>query len=156
MNAISRIARQRKAIAWLVGGMLTIATICSARAEETLELTAGIHVIQAEVANTGESRAKGLMHRKDMPRNHGMLFVFDRSSVHCMWMRNTLLPLSVAFLDEEGRILNVEEMKPQTDDSHCASRPAGFALEMGADWFAGKGLGPGTLLKGIEKAPAAR
>lgn len=157
MNTIARIARQGKAAAWISAGVLSLSlgTICPAQAQETLELTAGIHVIQAEVANTGESRAKGLMHRKSMPRNHGMLFVFERSSVHCMWMRNTLMPLSVAFLDDQGHILNIEEMRPQTDDSHCASRPARFALEMGASWFADKGLGTGAVLKGIDKAPAA-
>ena len=82
-----------------------------------------------------------------------MLFVFTHPDRHCMWMRNTLLPLSVAFLDEQGRILNIEDMKPQTENNHCASAPARFALEMNQGWFAQKGLKPGIRIGGIERAP---
>ena len=82
-----------------------------------------------------------------------MLFVFPFLDRHCMWMRNTFIPLSVAFLDEEGRIINIEDMKPQTDTNHCAAAPARFALEMNKGWFASKGLKPGLKIGGIEKAP---
>lgn len=144
-----------KTTVWIPAILLIVATSL-AQAQGLLELAAGIHLIQAEVANTYDTRAEGLMSRKSMPANHGMLFVFDQTAQHCMWMRNTLVPLSVAFLDGQGRIINVEEMQPQTDDTHCASRPARYALEMNAAWFKSRGFGAGTLLKGIDKAPAAR
>jgi uncharacterized membrane protein (UPF0127 family) len=139
---------------WISASLLAATSM--AQAEGLLELSAGIHLIQAEVANTYDTRAEGLMSRKSMPANHGMLFVFDQTAQHCMWMRNTLIPLSVAFLDGEGRIINAEEMQPQTDDTHCASRPAKFALEMNAAWFKNKGFGAGSQMKGIDKAPTAR
>ena len=118
-----------------------------------MELNAGFHRIEAEVAADLNNRTQGLMFRKSLAANQGMLFVFPRVDRHCMWMRNTLLPLSVAFLDEEGRILNVEDMQPQTETSHCAAGPARFALEMNLGWFAGKGLKPGVRIGGIEKSP---
>lgn len=121
-----------------------------------IELSAGIHRIEAEVAHTQQTRMVGLMNRRVMPKQHGMLFVFDTDGRHCMWMRNTYIPLAVAFLDEQGRVLNVEEMQPHTENNHCAARPARFALEMNAGWFKARGLGPGTPILGIEKAPAAR
>ena len=118
-----------------------------------MELTASFHRIEAEVAANDANRMQGLMFRKSMAANQGMLFVFPQRDRHCMWMRNTLLPLSVAFLDEDGRILNVEDMQPQTETSHCAAGPARFALEMNLGWFAGKGLKPGSRIGGIEKSP---
>ncbi len=121
-----------------------------------MELNASFHRIEAEVAADQASRMQGLMHRRSMATNQGMLFVFARVDRHCMWMRNTFLPLSVAFLDEEGRILNIEDMKPQTETSHCAANPARFALEMNIGWFSGKGLKPGQRIAGIEKSPRPR
>lgn len=121
-----------------------------------MELTAGFHRIEAEVAATQPERMQGLMHRRVMPRNQGMLFVFPQATRHCMWMRNTYLPLSVAFLDETGRILNIADMQPQTEDSHCAVAPARFALEMNRGWFAERGLKAGIRLGGIERAPQPR
>ncbi len=121
-----------------------------------LELSAGMHRIEAEVAATPESRQTGMMLRTSMPSHRGMLFVFTDSAKHCMWMRNTLLPLSVAFLDEKGRILNVEEMQPKTEDNHCAAKPARYALEMNLGWFRSRGLGAGVAITGIDKAPAGR
>jgi uncharacterized membrane protein (UPF0127 family) len=121
-----------------------------------LELSAGMHRIEAEVAATAEARQTGMMLRTSMPSHRGMLFVFADSAKHCMWMRNTLLPLSVAFLDEKGRILNVEEMQPKTEDNHCAAKPARYALEMNMGWFRSRGLGAGFLITGIDKAPAGR
>ncbi|MDR2614272.1 MAG: DUF192 domain-containing protein, partial [Candidatus Accumulibacter sp.] len=102
----------------------------------SIELTVGFHRIEAEVAADPASRARGLMHRKRLDAHRGMLFVFPQAARHCMWMRNTFLPLSVAFLDEEGRILNIEDMAPQTEENHCASGPARFALEMNRGYFA--------------------
>ena len=118
-----------------------------------MELSAGFHRIEAEVAANQEYRALGLMHRKSMGSNQGMLFVFPVAARHCMWMRNTLIPLAVAFLDDEGRIINVEEMKPQTENNHCAAAPARFALEMNKGWFAAKGIQNGMRIGGVEKSP---
>jgi uncharacterized protein len=117
------------------------------------DLSVGFHRVEAEVAYTFDTRAKGLMHRKAMAPNHGMLFIFPQMARHCMWMRNTLLPLSVAFLDEQGRILNVEEMQPQTENNHCAAGPARYALEMNAGWFQAKGMMAGTAINGLGKLP---
>ena len=114
------------------------------------ELGAGMYRIEAEVAATPDHRMVGLMNRRSMPANHGMLFVFTERRAHCMWMKNTLLPLSVAFLDEQGRILNIEDMQPQTEDNHCAARPAAFALEMNQGWFRQKGIAPGARIGGVE------
>lgn len=121
-----------------------------------MELAAGFHRIEVEVAANNPHRMQGLMHRKAMPLQHGMLFVFPERTRHCMWMRNTLLPLAVAFLDEGGHILNIEEMQPQTENHHCATTPARYALEMNAGWFAQHGLRPGDPIGGIERAPRAQ
>jgi len=117
----------------------------------TLDLTAGMHRIHAEVAADMSSRMTGLMHRKSMAQNDGMVFVFEESAPQCMWMKNTLIPLSVAFIDDAGVIINIADMKPQTEDSHCATRPARYALEMNKGWFAQRGVKPGTKLGGLEK-----
>src|SRR5207302_5111028 len=121
-----------------------------------LELSAGIHLIRAEVANTFETRARGLMFREHLGSNEGMFFVFPQSEPYCMWMKNTLIPLSVAFLDEKGKIVSISEMQPQTETSHCAAGPAKFALELPTGWFAKKGIKAGATIQGLEKAPAAR
>jgi hypothetical protein len=114
-----------------------------------VQLNAGMHLIRAEVAADFGSRMQGLMHRATMPPNAGMLFIFDESTQHCMWMKNTLIALSVAFIDDKGAITNIEDMQPQTEDSHCASRPARYALEMNRGWFASKGIKPGSRIGGI-------
>jgi uncharacterized protein len=108
-----------------------------------------MHRIRAEVAADYGSRMTGLMHRPSMPQGSGMLFIFDEASVHCMWMKNTLIPLSVAFIDESGRILNIENMTPHSEQSHCASRPARYALEMNRGWFESRGIKPGIRIGGI-------
>ena len=136
---------------------LIISLISTAHAQTPMprmELTAGFYRIEAEVAATQKNRMQGLMHRRSMPPNAGMVFVFTQEERHCMWMRNTFLPLSVAFLDAEGRILNIEDMEPQTEDNHCAAAPAHFALEMNRGWFADKGIKPGQRIGGLEKVPA--
>jgi len=96
------------------------------------------------------------MNRRSMGQNQGMLFVFPFPARHCMWMRNTLIPLSVAFLDEQGRIINIRDMQPQTENSHCADQDARFALEMNQGWFSQRGLKAGLPLGGINRAPAPR
>jgi uncharacterized protein len=134
----------------------TVAPLTAPAQLPILTLNAGIHLIHAEVANTFDARMTGLMHRKTLGAGNGMLFVFPHASVQCMWMRNTFVPLSVAFIDEGGVILNIADMKPQTEDSHCSTAPVRYALEMNQGWFAGKGIKPGAKISGIEKAPAPR
>src|SRR5262245_18286878 len=123
---------------------------------QSMPLNDGIHVIQAEVANSCDTRAIGLMHRKNLGASNGMLFVFPDVGRHCMWMKNTFVPLSVAFIDEGGVILNIADMQPLNEESHCAAAPARFALEMNQGWFAAKGIKPGAKISGIEKAPPPR
>lgn len=117
----------------------------------TVELGAGMHRIQAEVAASDPARMLGLMHRRSLPPNGGMLFVFEQTDRHCMWMKNTPLPLSVAFIDERGDIVNVADMQPHTEDAHCAARPARYALEMAQGWFAERGIRAGMRLRGLEQ-----
>jgi uncharacterized membrane protein (UPF0127 family) len=126
----------------------------AARAEEqVMELNAGIHVIRAELAYTDAVRMQGLMYRKQLGPNQGMLFVFPELGRECMWMKNTLIPLSVAFMDEKGAILNIEDMAPQTENSHCSKGPARYALEMDVGWFKSHGMSAGGRIGGIERAP---
>ena len=114
-----------------------------------IELRAGLHLIQAELVNTADTRARGLMFRERLAPNHGMLFVFEAPATQCMWMRNTFIPLSVAFIDDRGRIVNIEDMAPRTETSHCSRLPVRYALEMEQGWFAQRGIGPGASLRGI-------
>lgn len=115
------------------------------------ELGAGMHLIRAEVADTDARRSLGLMHRTSLAANGGMLFVFDAPGTYCMWMKNTPLPLSVAFIDEAGVIVNIADMHPHTEQSHCAARPVPYALEMRQGWFAQRGIRAGASLRGLEK-----
>jgi uncharacterized membrane protein (UPF0127 family) len=117
----------------------------------TVNLTAGMHVIHAEVAVRPEHRARGLMFREQLGQNEGMLFIFDDTAIQCMWMRNTLVPLSVAFIADDGTIVNIEDMAPKTEESHCGAKRLRYALEMEQGWFAKRGLKAGTVIKGIPK-----
>ena len=146
-----RIAAPAAVITVIAAAAVTASAVAQMR---ILELSAGIHVIRAEVAATFPERAQGLMNRKELGPNQGMLFVFPDLDRPCMWMKNTLIPLSVAFIDDKGAIINVEEMLPLTENSHCASAPARYALEMDAAWFKKHGLGAGAKVKGVERAPA--
>ena len=114
-------------------------------------LNIGIHLIKAEVAVSDEQRAQGLMFRKKMASGEGMVFRFPETRHICMWMKNTLLPLSVAFIDEKGRIINIEDMQPQTLNAHCAKKPARYALEMNQGWFRQKNIRPGIQVAGLPK-----
>ena len=113
-----------------------------------VKLSAGMHQIDAQVALTPEQREIGLMFRKEMPQHEGMLFVFERPSVQCFWMMNTLLPLTAAFVADDGTIVTLADMKPMTTDSHCSDKPVRFVLEMNQGWFAKKGLKAGYKLAG--------
>lgn len=114
-----------------------------------VSLTAGMHVIRAEVASTDAERQQGLMYRETMGPNEGMVFLFHAPASVCMWMKNTRIPLSVAFLDEHGKIINIEDMQPQTTTSHCAKKPVHYALEMNLGWFWQKNIKPGAIIKGL-------
>lgn len=111
-------------------------------------LSAGMHLIQAQVAATPQERAVGLMFRKDMPVNEGMLFAFEQPSVQCFWMKNTLLPLTAAFVADDGTILNLANMQPQSLDSHCSAKPVRYVLEMHQGWFDKRGIKAGSRLSG--------
>ena len=120
-----------------------------------VQLQSGMYLIQAEVASNFSTRMVGMMMRREMAANEGMLFLFPEREKQCMWMKNTLLPLSVAFMDEKGVILNIEDMKPQTEDSHCSTGVAPYALEMSLGWFKKKGIKAGSKISGLEKAGKA-
>ncbi len=113
-----------------------------------VKLAAGMHRIDAQVAADINQRMVGLMFRKEMPQHEGMLFVFDQPTVQCFWMRNTLLPLTAAFVADDGTIVNLADMKPLTEESHCSAKPVRFVLEMNQGWFAKKGIKPGAKLTG--------
>jgi uncharacterized membrane protein (UPF0127 family) len=113
------------------------------------QLTSGIHLIKAEMAITPAEREIGLMNRTQMGSNEGMVFDFGAPAGVCMWMKNTLIPLSVAFIDDNGKIINIEDMQAQTLDSHCAVKPARYALEMNLGWFKQKNIKPGASLGGF-------
>ena len=113
------------------------------------------HVLSAEVAHTQASRSQGLMYRQSMEKNHGMLFVFPETGRHSMWMANTPIPLSVAFIDEKGIILNIADMAPHTETVHSAAGAAKYAVETNFGWFRAKGIKAGSRIMGLEEAPAA-
>ena len=132
--------------------LLTLCATAPAIAQQkfpVIALTAGMYVIQAEVATTEAQREQGLMFREKLGPNQGMAFLFDAPAGVCMWMKNTLLPLSVAFLDANRKIINIEDMKAQTTDSHCAQAPAKYALEMNLGWFKQKNIKPGMTIEGL-------
>ena len=115
---------------------------------QRIKLSAGMHLIDTQVAASPEQRATGLMFRKDMPASEGMLFVFEQATQQCFWMKNTLLPLTAAFVADDGTIVNLADMKPQTTDSHCSAQPVRYVLEMNQGWFAKKGIKAGFKLGG--------
>jgi uncharacterized protein len=115
----------------------------------TVKLNAGIHVITAEIAADDQARARGLMFREKLGPNEGMLFLFGAAGQQCMWMRNTLIPLSVAFIADDGRIVNIADMAPRDETSHCSQQPVRYALEMEHGWFAKRGLSAGVKIGGL-------
>ncbi len=112
-----------------------------------LTLSAGMHISQAQLAATPEQRSTGLMFRTEMPANEGMLFVFEQASQQCFWMKNTLIPLTAAFVADDGTLVNLVDMKPQSLDSHCSTAPVRYVLEMNQGWFAKRGIKAGYKLK---------
>jgi uncharacterized membrane protein (UPF0127 family) len=150
-----RISSAGSSLVWVVLAFAALQT-CAEAAEKPITLAIGGHVVKAEVVATPEGLERGLMFREKLAKNDGMLFVFDQVGYHGMWMRNTLIPLSVAFIDEKGKILNIAEMLPHSEITHRAAGPARYALEMNAGWFKERNLEAGTTIKGIEKAPRGR
>ncbi|MBZ1349353.1 DUF192 domain-containing protein [Alcaligenaceae bacterium LF4-65] len=114
------------------------------------QLSAGMHVIRAEVASNYETRARGLMYRKELAPNAGMLFVFVEPGIQCFWMRNTLIPLSIAFMSDDGTITNIADMTPMTENTHCSSVPVRLALEMEQGWFTKRGITAGKKIGGLQ------
>ncbi len=113
-----------------------------------VQITAGMHLINAQVALTPAQQSTGLMHRKEMPATEGMLFVFELPSKQCFWMKNTLIPLTAAFIKDDGTITNLADMQPQTTEAHCSTQPVRYVLEMNQGWFAKRGLRAGFKLGG--------
>ena len=113
-----------------------------------IQLQAGMHQMQVQVAATPEQRSIGLMHRAEMPQGEGMLFAFEQATQQCFWMKNTLLPLTAAFIADDGTIVNWADMKPQTTDAHCSEQPVRWVLEMNQGWFAKRGIKAGFKLQG--------
>ena len=144
----------------IMKGALLGAVLCAgpslAQPMPLAELGAGMYRIEAEVAHTAQARQVGLMMRKTMAPQRGMVFVFEHDATHCMWMKNTFLPLSVAFVDAQGKVINIEDMQPQSEDNHCAAAPARFALEMNLGWFRERGIKAGDVLRGFDRLPAPR
>jgi uncharacterized membrane protein (UPF0127 family) len=131
---------------------LTLCTTLAVTAQAKMsivQLSAGIYAIQAEVAATDAERQQGLMMRTRMGSSEGMIFDFGAPAGVCMWMKNTLIPLSVAFIDSEGKIINIEDMQPETLDSHCAKKTVQYALEMNLGWFKQKNIKPGSKIEGL-------
>jgi uncharacterized membrane protein (UPF0127 family) len=114
-----------------------------------VKLTAGMYVIDAAVAANDADREQGLMYRSQLAPNEGMLFVFGENAVHCFWMKNTLIPLSIAFIRADGTITDIDEMQAETTNNHCPKNNGVYALEMSKGWFAAKGIKPGTKLQGL-------
>ena len=139
-------------LAWGAGAWLPAQAQTPGQAAQTdlqrTRLQAGMHLIDAQLALTPQQRSVGLMWRQQMPTSEGMLFVFEQPAVQCFWMKNTLLPLTAAFIADDGTIVNLEDMKPQTLDSHCSAKPVRYVLEMNQGWFAKKGIKAGAKLGG--------
>ncbi|MEN9587032.1 MAG: hypothetical protein RIT15_607 [Pseudomonadota bacterium] len=142
----------------LISILITIASFASyAQAPQThlqrAVLSLGMFQIDAQIAQTPEERQIGLMFRAQMPQAEGMIFIFEEPSKQCFWMKNTILPLTAAFIADDGTILNLADMKPQTTETHCSAKPVRFVLEMNQGWFAKKGIKAGSKLKGVMFQP---
>jgi uncharacterized protein len=136
----------------LAAAALLAATLAWADARPRLAtIKVGAHALRVEVVVTDEERARGLMHRKQLGANDGMLFIFDEPAYHSMWMKNTLIPLSVAFLDRNGKILNILDMEPETLDPHISAGPSIYAIETNKGWFAAKKIKAGDNVTGLPK-----
>ena len=146
----------RRPSEWLALVLFLFAVQLATAAQPVLQLKIGTVMVKAELAATEESRERGLMFRDKLGKDEGMLFAFDEPAYHAMWMKNTLIPLSVAFMDGNGKILNIEEMEPQTEITHMAAGPARYALEMTGGWFAAHKIAAGAVVVGFDRVPARK
>ena len=123
--------------------------LSASEAIPVITLTINQHKVEAEVVATPEQRATGLMNRFSMQPDHGMVFVYDRPQPLGFWMKNTYVPLSIAFIDASGKIVNIEDMKPLDESTIWSRGPSLYALEMRQGWFTAKGIGPGDTVRGL-------
>jgi len=147
MHISKNIIRRLTAVIFLLGTSLACAQVNTGL--PTVELKIGIYRIQAELADTPKAREVGLMNRTSMPTNSGMLFIFEQKAGHCFWMNNTKIPLSIAFIADDGKIVNIEEMQSGTTNSHCPKAAVRYALEMNKQWFSERVIVPGTAITGL-------
>ena len=141
---------------FLVAAALACAFVPAALADapmKTATVRVASHPLKVEIAASDPEREKGLMFRKSLGRDDGMLFVFDEPAYHAMWMKNTLIPLSVAFIDRDGVILNILDMEPQTLDSHQAAGPAVYAIETNKGWYSAHQVKAGDRVAGLPRPP---
>jgi uncharacterized membrane protein (UPF0127 family) len=165
MHASFRFRRRLLAASLLAGAVLVLspaaAQLAPAPGTPQLDLprvtlTAGMHRMEVQLATTPTQRQVGLMYRRQMPQHEGMLFVFEQPGVQCFWMKNTLLPLTAAFVADDGTIVNLADMQPLDETSHCSERPVRYVLEMNQGWFDSRHLRAGHRLRGpMFKAPSA-
>jgi uncharacterized membrane protein (UPF0127 family) len=163
MNVFPRNVSRR--LAWLRRPLLAALALCALASQSISQaqpaepnpplphvfLQAGIHRIKAEVADSQIERSRGLMLRKSLQTNSGMLFVFENAALHCFWMKNTLIPLSIAFLEDDGTIVTLADMQPHDESSNCPAKPVRYALEMDQGWFKAKGIRPGERISGLSR-----
>lgn len=145
-------------VAGSVIGLALLLSAAGSHAQPQAELPktslyAGMHRIIAEVASEPATRSRGLMWRERLEQNHGMLFIFPDKATHCFWMRNTLVPLSIAFLRDDGTIVNIEQMQPLQETGHCPKEPIRLALEVNQGWFEKRGISAGQQIRGLPATP---
>ncbi|MBC7984337.1 MAG: DUF192 domain-containing protein [Candidatus Obscuribacterales bacterium] len=144
---------KRRILALFIGALMAPSLLLAQQLPQpplrTTKLTTGIHVITAELATTPQSRMIGLMMRERLAPNHGMVFMFDDKSQHCFWMRNTLIPLSIAFIEDDGTIVAIADMAPKSEASTCPPRAVRYALEMDQGWFTKRGITAGMKITGL-------
>jgi hypothetical protein len=149
MHTLSKALRNLFPCALFISSSLAFAQVNTGL--PTVELRTGIYRIQAEIADTPESRQTGLMNRTSIPTNSGMLFIFEEKAGHCFWMFSTKIPLAIAFISDDGKIVNIEEMQAGTTNNHCPKAPIRYALEMNKRWFSDRVIAPGSVMSGLPK-----
>lgn len=153
-------------MARLLAGMLALAlTLLPAQAQvgaaqpgpqltlPRISLRVGLHQLDVQVARRPQERQIGLMYRRELPEHEGMLFVFDAPAVQCFWMKNTLVPLTAAFIADDGTIVNLADMEPESTDSHCSTEPVRYVLEANQGWFAARHIAAGRKVGGLPASP---